>query len=54
MAALDHARGFVHRWLRDHLDLRVTPTVDFRADRSMEHGARIQSLLKDLGPKDGS
>jgi len=24
----------------------VTPEIDFRADRSMEHAARIQSLLK--------
>jgi ribosome-binding factor A len=46
MAALASARGFVRNWLRQHLDLRVTPEVDFRPDRSMEHAARIQSLLK--------
>ena len=46
MAALASARGFVHNWLRQHLDLRVTPDIEFRADRSMEHAARIQSLLK--------
>jgi ribosome-binding factor A len=48
MAALASARGFVRNWLRQHLDLRVTPEVDFRADRSMEHAARIQSLLKNV------
>jgi ribosome-binding factor A len=48
LAALDSARGFVRNWLRQHLDLRVTPEVDFRADRSMEHAARIQSLLKQV------
>ena len=48
LAALAGARGFVHNWLRQHLDLRVAPTLDFRPDRSMEHAARIQSLLKDL------
>lgn len=48
LAALESARGFVRNWLRDHLDLRVTPTLDFRPDRSMEHAARIQSLLKGL------
>jgi ribosome-binding factor A len=26
----------------------VTPEVDFRPDRSMEHAARIQSLLKQV------
>jgi len=49
MAALLSARGFIRAWLRQHLDLRVTPELDFRADRSMEHAARIQELLKQLG-----
>ena len=46
LAALASARGFVRNWLRQHLDLRVTPELDFRPDRSMEHAARIQSLLQ--------
>ncbi len=46
MAALGSARGFVRNWLRHHLDLRVTPEIEFRADHSMEHAAHIQSLLK--------
>jgi ribosome-binding factor A len=46
LAALGSARGFVRNWLRQHLDLRVTPEIDFRPDRSMEHAARIQALLK--------
>ena len=48
LAALGSARGFIRKWLRDHLDLRVTPDLDFRADRSMQHAARIQELLKGL------
>jgi len=48
LAALGSARGFVRQWLRHHLDLRVTPELDFRADRSMEHAARIQALLRRL------
>src|SRR5438132_1535450 len=48
LAALGSARGFVRHWLRHHLDLRVTPEIDFRADRSMEHAARIQALLRRL------
>ena len=43
--ALESARGFVWRWLRQNLDLRVTPEISFRPDRSMEHAARMQSLL---------
>ena len=46
LMALASARGFIRNWLRQHLDLRVTPDLDFRPDRSMEHAARIQELLK--------
>jgi ribosome-binding factor A len=49
LAALESARGFIRNWLRDHLDLRMTPTLEFRPDRSMEHAAHIQALLKQLG-----
>ena len=48
LAALGSARGFIRNWLRQHLDLRVTPDLDFRPDRSMQHAARIQELLKQL------
>jgi ribosome-binding factor A len=48
MAALESARGFVRNWLRQHLDLRVTPELDFRPDHSLEHAARIQSILKQV------
>lgn len=48
LTALARARGFIRNWLRHHLDLRVTPELDFRPDRSMEHAARIQSLLRNL------
>jgi ribosome-binding factor A len=49
LTALASARGFVRNWLRQHLDLRQIPELDFRADRSMEHAARIQELLRQLG-----
>ena len=53
MAALGSARGFIRNWLRQNLDLRVTPDLDFRPDRSMEHAAKIQSLLKKVQPEEG-
>jgi len=52
IAALTSARGFIRNWLRQHLDLRVTPELVFRPDRSMEHAARIQALLKGLHGQD--
>ncbi len=54
LTALASARGFVRNWLRHHLDLRVTPELDFRPDHSMEHAARIQTLLRDLEAQSGS
>ena len=48
LAGLRSARGFIRHWLRGHLELRVTPELDFRPDRSMAHAARIQELLKHL------
>ena len=54
MAALRSARGFIRSWLRQNLDLRVVPELDFRPDRSMEHAAKIQSLLKKVQPEDGA
>jgi ribosome-binding factor A len=53
MAALTSARGFIRNWLRQHLDLRVTPELNFHPDRSMEHAARIQALLKGLHGREG-
>ncbi|HET7875559.1 MAG TPA: 30S ribosome-binding factor RbfA [Methylomirabilota bacterium] len=52
--ALESARGFVRNWLRRHLDLRVTPEILFRPDRSMEHAAHIQALLAELHAREGA
>ena len=48
LQGLTSARGFIRHWLRDHLDLRVTPVLEFRADRSMEHAAHIQAIFRRL------
>ena len=54
LRALQSAKGFVWSWLRRNLDLRVTPEIVFRPDRSMEHAAHIQSLLAELRERPGS
>lgn len=48
--ALESARGYIWGALRKTLDLRVTPELSFRPDRSMEHAARMQALLAGLKP----
>ena len=46
--AMESARGFIWSALRKNLDLRVTPQLLFRPDRSMEHAARMSALLAGL------
>ena len=48
MAGLESAAGFLRRQLGDSLSLRVTPTLTFRLDNSLEQGSRIDQLLDTL------
>jgi ribosome-binding factor A len=48
LEALESAKGFIRNWLRQHLTMRIIPTLSFRADRSMARAANIQSLLAGL------
>jgi ribosome-binding factor A len=48
LAALESAKGFIRHWLKQHLRLRVIPSLFFRPDRSMAHAAHIQGLLTHL------
>ena len=48
--ALGVASGFVHRSLRDRVNLRAVPSLDFRLDKSIEIGSEILKLIGDLVP----
>lgn len=48
MTTLDHAQGFVRRELARRIRLRHMPEVFFRLDKSIEHGARVQRLLRQV------
>ena len=45
---LDSATGFIQGALGRRLRLRFTPTIEFRFDPSIERGARIERLLKEI------
>lgn len=45
---LDSAAGFIQSELGRRLKLRFAPTVEFRFDPSIERGARIEQLLKEV------
>ncbi|MEO0540008.1 MAG: 30S ribosome-binding factor RbfA [Cyanobacteria bacterium P01_A01_bin.105] len=50
MAGLQAVTGYVRRQLGKRLQLRRTPEVIFKEDRSFERGTRVLSLLNDLDP----
>lgn len=45
---LDSALGFIRHELCQNLNLRVTPQLTFIRDESMEYGAKIYGILKEL------
>jgi len=45
---LKSATGFLRRELGQSLSLRYTPELKFELDRSLERGARINTILHDL------
>jgi ribosome-binding factor A len=49
MRALQHATGFLRHELASRLDLRYTPEIVFKLDHSIEEGARILDLIREVG-----
>ncbi len=48
-AGFQKARAFIKRHLAANLGLRYMPDIRFFHDTSLEHGARIENILKTLG-----
>lgn len=48
MKALENATGFIRSEMGRRIQLRHTPEIIFRLDDSIEHGAHINKLLKDI------
>lgn len=48
LAALEHAAPFFRTLLAPRLSLRVVPTLRFEIDRTIEAGARIEELLREI------
>jgi ribosome-binding factor A len=47
-AHLKRAAGFLHHNLKERLDLRHTPHLEFIVDRSLERGDRIMRLMRTI------
>lgn len=48
MEGLKESSGFLRSKLAKTINLRITPELVFELDDSLEYGARIDSILKDL------
>lgn len=48
LAALRHAAGFFRREMATRLRLRQVPELTFRLDKSIEEGARVLQLLREI------
>lgn len=48
LAAIKKASGFIRTEIAKTINLRTTPELIFELDDSMEYGARIDSILKDI------
>lgn len=48
MDGLKESAGFLRSKLAKTINLRITPELVFEIDDSLEYGARIDSILKDL------
>ena len=48
MEALKKSSGFIRTELAKRINLRNTPELQFEIDDSLEYGARIDSILKEI------
>ena len=48
LAGLKKSSGFIRSELAKRINLRNTPEIIFELDDSLEYGARIDSILKDI------
>ena len=53
LEGLKQASGYIRRELARTVNLRITPELRFLADRSMEYGAHINSVLDELKEREG-
>ncbi len=45
---LSRASGYLRKCLGERVSLRVTPSLNFVIDESLEYGARIESLIREI------
>lgn len=51
LEGLKNASGYIRSELANRMNLRYTPELIFEIDDSMEYGAKIENILKEIMPK---
>ena len=51
MEGLKSSSGFIRSQVARTINLRITPELTFEIDDSIEYGAKIDAILKELNPK---
>lgn len=46
--ALNKSKGFIRSELAKRINMRYTPNITFKEDNSIEYGARIENILKEI------
>ena len=52
LEGLKNASGFIRSELAERVNLRYTPELVFELDETLEYGAKIDSILKELNNND--
>lgn len=52
LEGLKNSSGFIRSELARRINLRYTPELSFEIDETLEYGARIESILKEIMPGD--
>lgn len=50
LKVMKSAAGFIHRNIRKHVSTRSVPSLRFYLDESIERGAELLEVIKDLAP----
>ena len=52
LRALESAKGFIRSEIGKRIQLRKVPEIEFKFDRSIEQGNKIEKLLRDLNKEE--
>ena len=52
LKALNNAKGFIRNELKERMDIRNIPELEFVYDESIEYGNKIEKIIEDIHKED--